>query len=325
MDYKKIIRSRAARENILRALAFIPDEAMLRIQYRIKTGRALHLKHPTRFTEKLQWYKLYYRDPDMLRCVDKYEVRAYLRERGFQDLLPRCFGVFDSPDQLPVPQLPDRFVLKDTLGSGGNAVLLCPDKDRADWRAIRKTAAGWCATPLVRDGGREWPYYSGKPHRILAEEYLQMAAGPLTDYKFFCFGGKCAFVYVCTGRHNGSAVEIHIVSPSYEKLPVVRVGDEPSDRLPDRPESFGEMVRLAEAISAPFPPPTCGQPAVPVRMWTSSSMETVCSSSWAPAKTIPCPGFGTAHGTATATMSGGCMWTAASRIWTAGSPIPAGT
>ena len=106
MDYKKIIRSRAARENILRALAFIPDEAMLRIQYRIKTGRALHLKHPTRFTEKLQWYKLYYRDPDMLRCVDKYEVRAYLRERGFQDLLPRCFGVFDSPDQLPVPPLP---------------------------------------------------------------------------------------------------------------------------------------------------------------------------------------------------------------------------
>ena len=179
MDYKKIIRSRAARENILRALAFIPDETMLRIQYRIKTGRALHLKHPTRFTEKLQWYKLYYRDPDMLRCVDKYEVRAYLRERGFQDLLPRCFGVFDSPDQLPVPQLPDRFVLKDTLGSGGNAVLLCPDKDRADWRAIRKTAAGWCATPLVRDGGREWPYYSGKPHRILAEEYLQPAAGAI--------------------------------------------------------------------------------------------------------------------------------------------------
>ena len=99
MDYKKIIRSRAARENILRALAFIPDEAMLRIQYRIKTGRALHLKHPTRFTEKLQWYKLYYRDPDMLRCVDKYEVRAYLRERGFQDLLPRCFGVFDPTHQ----------------------------------------------------------------------------------------------------------------------------------------------------------------------------------------------------------------------------------
>ena len=45
MDYKKIIRSRAARENILRALAFIPDEAMLRIQYRIKTGRALHPLH----------------------------------------------------------------------------------------------------------------------------------------------------------------------------------------------------------------------------------------------------------------------------------------
>lgn len=48
MDYKKIIRSRAARENILRALAFIPDEAMLRIQYRIKTGpgAAPEASHP---------------------------------------------------------------------------------------------------------------------------------------------------------------------------------------------------------------------------------------------------------------------------------------
>lgn len=253
MNYKKIIRSRTMRENILRALAFIPDETMLRMQYRIKTGRALHLKDPVRFTEKLQWYKLYYRNPDMIRCVDKYEVRTYLQERGFLELLPKCFGVFDSPDQLPVSQLPERFVLKDTLGSGGNAVLLCSDKSQADWKDIYKTAARWCATPLIRDGGREWPYYSGKKHRILVEEYLQSEGGPLTDYKFFCFGGECAFVYVCTGRQNGSSVEIYFVSPTYQKLSVTRVGDEPSGKLPEKPESFGEMVRLAETISAPFP------------------------------------------------------------------------
>lgn len=253
MDYKKIIRSRTVRESILRALAFIPDELMVRMQYRIKTGRALHLKAPVRFTEKLQWYKLYYRNPDMVRCVDKYEVRAYLQERGFQDLLTECFGVFDSPDQLAASQLPERFVLKDTLGGGGNAILLCPDKSRADWYIIYKTAAKWCATPMVRGGGREWPYYSGKKHRIFVEEYLRPASGMLIDYKFFCFAGECAFVYVCTGRRNGSAVEIHLVSPTYQKLPVTRVGDEPSGQLPEKPARFEEMVRLAEAISAPFP------------------------------------------------------------------------
>lgn len=253
MDYKKIFRSRSTREKILRAMAFVPDELMLRIQYLIKTGRILHLKNPVRFTEKLQWYKLHYRNTDMIRCVDKYEVREYLTERGFQELLPKCYGVFDNPEQLSTAALPEQFVLKDTLGSGGNAVLLCIEGEHPNWTEIKRLTSVWCSTPLVRDGGREWPYYCGKRHRILAEEYLQAENSQLTDYKFFCFGGKCAFIYVCTGRHNGRRVEIHIVSPSYQKLDVIRIGDEPIGKLPEKPSGFDKMLRVAEAISAPFP------------------------------------------------------------------------
>lgn len=253
MDYKKFIRNRNTREKILRALAFIPDKLMLRIQYRIKTGRRLHVENPVRFTEKLQWYKLYYRNNDMVRCVDKYEVREYLCERGFQNILPICYGVFDNPQQLSVALLPEQFVIKDTLGSGGNAVILCTNESRPDWPQIKKITSQWCNTPLIRDGGREWPYYSGKKHRILVEEYLQSENGQLTDYKFFCFSGKCAFVYVCTGRQNGMGVEIHIVSPSYHKLPVNRIGDEPVGELPEKPTLFEEMVRIAEVLSIPFP------------------------------------------------------------------------
>lgn len=253
MDYKKIFRSRSTREEILRAMAFVPDEVMLRVQYLIKTGRVLHLKNPVRFTEKLQWYKLHYRNTDMIRCVDKYEVREYLTERGFQELLTKCYGVFDDPEQLSTAVLPEQFVLKDTLGSGGNAVLLCAEGEHPDWTEIKRLTSAWCSTPLVRDGGREWPYYCGKKHRILVEEYLQAENSQLIDYKFFCFGGKCAFIYVCTGRHNGRRVEIHIVSPSYQKLDVIRVGDEPTGQLPEKPSGFDKMLRIAEAMSAPFP------------------------------------------------------------------------
>lgn len=253
MNYKKIIRSRSTRERILRAMAFIPDKTMLRLQYWVKTGRVLHIKKPARFTEKLQWYKLYCRNPDMIRCVDKFEVREYLRERGFQELLPLCYGVFDSPEQLRLASLPEQFVLKDTLGSGGNAVLLYAGENRPDWTQIETETRAWCNTPLVRDGGREWPYYSGKKHRILAEEFLQAENGQLTDYKFFCFSGKCEFVYVCTDRRNKHGVKIYIVSPSYQKLPVVRIGDEPTGRLPEKPEQFEEMVQIAEELSMPFP------------------------------------------------------------------------
>ena len=71
-DYKKLIKSRSLRIKILRLLDFVPDGWMLRVQYFIKTGRILHLKNPQRYTEKLQWYKLYYKDTLMAQCVDKY-------------------------------------------------------------------------------------------------------------------------------------------------------------------------------------------------------------------------------------------------------------
>ena len=74
LDYKKVFRSRRTRAKILKALRFIPDKPMLRIQYKLKLGRNLNLKTPKRFTEKLQWYKLYYRNPVMKYCVNKYTV-----------------------------------------------------------------------------------------------------------------------------------------------------------------------------------------------------------------------------------------------------------
>ena len=115
MDYKKIIKSRAVRIKIMQAMSFIPDKWMVSLQYKIKTGRKLNLKNPQRFTEKLQWYKVYYRDPIMKQCVDKYEVRKYVEECGLGSILNECYGVYSSPDEIDFGKLPDSFVLKDTL------------------------------------------------------------------------------------------------------------------------------------------------------------------------------------------------------------------
>ena len=76
MDYKKLIRNKEMRLKILKILDFIPDRPMIKLQYWITTGRKLNLKEPKRFTEKLQWYKLFYRDPLMVQCSDKYSVRS---------------------------------------------------------------------------------------------------------------------------------------------------------------------------------------------------------------------------------------------------------
>ena len=127
MDYKKIIKSRKVREQILRLLRFVPDKTMVKIQYRIKTGRKLNLKNPQRYTEKLQWYKLYYKNPLMIKCVDKYDVREYVKSLGLEEILNECYGVFDKVEDIDFDKLPNQFVMKDTLGGGGDRVIICKD------------------------------------------------------------------------------------------------------------------------------------------------------------------------------------------------------
>jgi hypothetical protein len=100
MNYRNIIKSREVRVKLLTFLSWIPDSIMLRLQYWLQTGRRLNLKNPKRFTEKLQLYKMKYRNPDMLRCTDKYEVRKYIEEKGFGEYLIPLIGVYDSVEEI---------------------------------------------------------------------------------------------------------------------------------------------------------------------------------------------------------------------------------
>lgn len=87
MNYKKIIRSQQLRFFILRLLKWVTDKFMLPVQYKIKMGRWPNFKNPQRFTEKLQLYKMNYRNPVMHQCVDKYEVRKYVESKGLGHIL----------------------------------------------------------------------------------------------------------------------------------------------------------------------------------------------------------------------------------------------
>ena len=256
MDYKKIFRSKELRFAILRMLSFVPDGPMLRLQYRIKTGRKLNLKNPVRFTEKLQWYKLHYRDPQMVACVDKGDVRDYVEQKGLGHILNGCLGVYDDASQVDFSVLPDRFVVKDTLGSGGESVIVVEDKAKCDLEALRSRMQRWTARPhRTRDGGREWPYYSGKKHRIIIEEYLEEGFGGLTDYKFFCFGGKVGSFFVRTAfAEDHDAGRMTYYDRDMKYLPGVgvdyyRQAEEP---LP-LPANAEKMIEYAERLAADFP------------------------------------------------------------------------
>ena len=93
--YKKILKNKNLRYRILSLARVIPDKPMLQLQYWIKLKRKLDLKNPRRFTEKIQWYKLYYKNPVMPVCADKFAVREYIRDKGLGHILTDLYAVYE--------------------------------------------------------------------------------------------------------------------------------------------------------------------------------------------------------------------------------------
>lgn len=243
------------RIRIMQMLSFVPDSIMVKLQYKIKTGRKLNLKDPKRFTEKLQWYKLYYRDPLMAQCADKYEVRKYVEQCGLGSILNCLYGIYDSPDKINFEKLPDSFVLKDTLGGGGNAVILVRDKQVMDKKAVCRQMQEWINEPVnAKHPGREW-IYDGRKHRIIVEEFISSNenSGGLIDYKFFCFNGKAEYLYVIADRKVGEKAGLGIFDADYRQLDVVRADERPLTRKINKPNNYDELKRTAELLAKPFP------------------------------------------------------------------------
>jgi len=64
---------------------FLSDKQIIKLQNRIVLKTKLNLENPKRFTEKIQWYKLNYRTELMTQCADKYRVRSFIENKGFND------------------------------------------------------------------------------------------------------------------------------------------------------------------------------------------------------------------------------------------------
>lgn len=254
IDYKKIIKSRCLRLMILNLLSFIPDKWMLKFQYRMKTGRRLNLKNPQRFSEKLQWYKLYYRNPLMAQCVDKFEVRKYIESIDLKFILNECYGVFDNPEDVDFEKLPNSFVLKDTLGGGGNSVIICKDKSKENFDKIRNVIRKWTSVYVEKSAGREWVYERRK-HRIIIEKYIasEESKGGLIDYKIHCFNGKAKIVQVLADRVFGVGAGCGTFDIDFNKLDVCELEEFPLKREIKKPNNYKDLISVAEKIATGFP------------------------------------------------------------------------
>lgn len=248
MNINKVIKSRDTRLAILDFLRFIPDKTMLKIEYKMKIGKKLNLKNPTTFNEKLQWLKLYNRNPIYTVMADKYLVRDYIKEKIGEQYLVPIIGVYNNVKEIPFSDLPNRFVLKCTHDSG--SVILCKDKNAFDFedakkrlkKRLKKNSFWWA---------REWPYKNIKP-RIICEEYLEDGKNDfLPVYKFFCFNGAPKIIQqIQNDKQENETVDYF--DTNWNRINMIQRF--PNSKTPlGKPEKFDEMLEIAKKLSQGVP------------------------------------------------------------------------
>lgn len=236
--------------NYRKMLNWLPDKVFLNAAFRARFGRKLDLKNPKTFNEKLQWMKLYNRNPVYTMMVDKYLVRNYVREIIGEEYLIPLLGAWDDPDKIDFDKLPMQFVLKCNHNSG-LGMCICKDKNKLDIAKVKNDLRKGLKQDYYLTG-REWPY-KNVPRKIIAEKYMVDESGyELKDYKYYCFDGKVRIVMINSDRMSSLETKANYFDENYQPLDFVW-GYENAKIPPAKPEKFEEMKSLAEKLSEGIP------------------------------------------------------------------------
>ena len=93
-----------------------PDKQYLQFQFRAIMGKKLDLDNPQTFNEKLNWLKLYDRNPLYTKLVDKLAVKEWVEAKlGDNRIIIPTLRVYDSAEDIVLNELPEQFVLKTSI------------------------------------------------------------------------------------------------------------------------------------------------------------------------------------------------------------------
>jgi TupA-like ATPgrasp len=218
----------------------------VRRTYNDSLGRPPHLFRPRRFTEKMQWRKLFDLDPIRVVFCDKVATRRYVAQRVGPDTVVPLLWLGDDPAALPFEKLRPPYIIKCSHGSGWNIVVRGNDSE--DCATMRAQLGHWLATDygiLCREPG-----YSAVPRRLLVEPMLTHQGGFPLECKFFMFNGVARLVMVRANYGDRAHERIQgYYDMQWRQLPVRTSDMPPSSEVP-RPLEFDTMRVMAEKLAA---------------------------------------------------------------------------
>ncbi|CAM3051822.1 ATP-grasp fold amidoligase family protein [Moritella viscosa] len=161
-------------------------------------GYELNEDNPNTFAEKIFYRKKFGNFEEMAKFADKYTVRKYVEKQiGAEYLIP-ILGIYEQLKIADFDDLPNKFVVKTTHGSGKNHIEIVRDKASHDLdKLIEKMNYA-----LTLDFGfvRRELAYTKIEKRIMIESFLPSESDTPDDYKCHCFTNDEIFIGVDQGR-----------------------------------------------------------------------------------------------------------------------------
>ncbi len=247
------------KENKLKRALLVPFRGIVRTlfpafyvkeQYKYITHHKCNLKNPIRYTEKLQYLRLFVYPKDNLvsKCASRDGAREYLKELGYEDLLIPSFGVFDKFDDIDFDALPNSFVLKCTHACAFN--LIVKDKSKLDIKKARKQFNKWLKTNYGNKTLEK--HYSSITPRIIVEKYIGEIDSLPVEYKIHVFNGVARSMYVVTGRGQDIRYNNYYIDWKEFDGSQFNGWKKKEDGVPI-PSNWDEMVKIAENLAKKFP------------------------------------------------------------------------
>ncbi len=235
---RRLLKSQHARVSEWRAAI-----SRVRAAYELHHKRKPNLAAPRRFTEKIQWRKLFDMNPVFAVLSDKLAVRTFIAERvGADCLIPLLWS--GVAEDIPFAKIRPPYVLKSTHASGHYALIDANGDSEAQQTELRLRAASWLAQPFGIT--QDEPGYVPVPPMLMVEETIRTDDGERPEeVRLFVFNGKVGVintVFVEDGLiRNGAFHTRDWVKLDWHFTRAL-------DRMFLRPKRLDDMIRMAERL-----------------------------------------------------------------------------
>ena len=232
---------------------FVPDRLFVKSLYFLDRGKKLNLAAPQLFTEKIQWLKLYDRNPLYHIMVDKERVKTYVANIIGEQYIIRTLRVWDRVEDIDIADLPDRFVLKTTNGGGSTGVVICTEKKTFNIDSA-KNKLQWSLDFDIYQKMGEWAY-KGVSKKIIAEEYIEPEKGEkeLSDFKWYCFNGVPTYCQVIKNRSADETIDFYDSNWNHQEFIGLNTKAKHAEKLEVKPQKLDEHLMIASKLSRNIP------------------------------------------------------------------------